>query len=166
MSISCNCVCSENTNCLCTFGIKYKSCLVSFKSWTIRKKQIWSLVDMVVQQYQILPECGKVPLNNSFVRYVSQEKITDSQYWIFLGQLKKSHKNPKFGKVRQVPTREFQPSCLVGTCLTLPNLEFLWVFFKYPKISKNGNLQEPLLESVIFPVEADQVAGGRAWTCA
>ena len=28
---------------------------------------------------------------------------------------------------------------LVGTCLTLPNLEFLWVFFKYPKISKNGN---------------------------
>ena len=29
---------------------------------------------------------------------------------------------------------------LVGTCLTLPNLGFLWVFFKYPKISKNGNL--------------------------
>ena len=83
-----------------------------------------------------------------------------------LGYLKKSHKNPKFGKVRQVPTREFQPSSLVGTCLTLPNLEFLWVFFKYPKISKNGNLQEPLLESVIFPVEADQVAGGRAWACA
>ena len=29
---------------------------------------------------------------------------------------------------------------LVGTCLSLPNLGFLWVFFKYPKISKNGNL--------------------------
>ena len=29
---------------------------------------------------------------------------------------------------------------LVGTCVTLPNLGFLWVFFKYPKISKNGNL--------------------------
>ena len=28
---------------------------------------------------------------------------------------------------------------LVGTCLTLPNLGFLWVLFKYPKISKNGN---------------------------
>ena len=29
---------------------------------------------------------------------------------------------------------------LVGTCLTLPaNLGFLWVFFKYPKISKHGN---------------------------
>ena len=40
--------------------------------------------------------------------------------------------------MRQIPTREF-PSSLIGTCLTLPNLGFLWVFFKYPKISKNGN---------------------------
>ena len=32
-----------------------------------------------------------------------------------------------------------QPSSLIGTCLTLPNLGFLWVFFKYPNISKNGN---------------------------
>ena len=31
-----------------------------------------------------------------------------------------------------------QPSSLVGTCLTLPNLGFLWAFLKYPKISKNG----------------------------
>ena len=29
---------------------------------------------------------------------------------------------------------------MVGTCLTLPNLGFLWVFFKYSKISRNGNL--------------------------
>ena len=36
---------------------------------------------------------------------------------------------------------------LVGTCLTLPNLGFLWVFFKYPNISKNGN---PLF----FPVDS------------
>ena len=28
----------------------------------------------------------------------------------------------------------------VGTFLSLSNLGFLWVFFKYPKISKNGNL--------------------------
>ena len=28
---------------------------------------------------------------------------------------------------------------LVGTCLTLLNLGFLWIFFKQPKISKNGN---------------------------
>ena len=34
----------------------------------------------------------------------------------------------------------------IGTCLTLPNLGFLWVFFKYSKISKNGN---PLF----FPVK-------------
>ena len=55
-----------------------------------------------------------------------------------LGNLKNSHKNPKFGRVRQVPIRELGNS-LVGTCLILPNLEFLWVCFKYPKISKNGN---------------------------
>ena len=145
MSISCNCVCSENTNCLCRFGIKYKSCLVSFKLWTIRKKQIWSLVDMVVQQYQIFPECGKVPLNNSFVRYVSQEKITDSQYWIFLGQLKKSHKNPKFGKVRQVPTREFPTKFPDWDLSYSSKFGIFVVFFKYPKISKNGNL-------LFFPV--------------
>ena len=36
---------------------------------------------------------------------------------------------------------------LFGICLTLPNLGFLWVFFKYPKISKNGN---PLF----FPVKS------------
>ena len=53
-------------------------------------------------------------------------------------------KNPKFGEVRQVPTREF-PTKFPG-CLTLPNLGFLWVFFKYPKISKNGN---PLFVPVV-----------------
>ena len=55
------------------------------------------------------------------------------------GCLKNTHKNPKFGKVRQVPTREFPTKFPDWTCLTLPNLGFLWVFFKYPKISKNGN---------------------------
>ena len=57
-----------------------------------------------------------------------------------LGYLKNTHESPKFDKVRQVPTGNSQPSSLVWTCLTLPNLGFLWVFFKYPKISKNGNL--------------------------
>ena len=56
-----------------------------------------------------------------------------------LGNLKNTHKNPKFGRVRQVPIWELSWEFLVGTCLTLPNLGFLWVFFKYPKISKNGN---------------------------
>ena len=40
---------------------------------------------------------------------------------------------------------------LVGTCLTLPNLGFLWVFFKYPKISKNGNtLFFPVMDQNVF----------------
>ena len=40
-----------------------------------------------------------------------------------------------------------QPSSQNGICLTLPNLGFLWVFFKYPKISNIGN---PLFFPVIF----------------
>ena len=72
-----------------------------------------------------------------------------------LGCLKNTHKNPKFGKVRQVPTREFPPSSLVGTCLTLPNLGFLWVFFKYPKISTNGNpLFFPVLRTLVSNVSS------------
>ena len=63
-----------------------------------------------------------------------------------LRYLKNAYKNPKFGRVRQVPIRELVGNSLVGTCLTLPNLGFLLVFFKYPKISKNGNL-------LFFPVE-------------
>ena len=53
-----------------------------------------------------------------------------------LGYLKNTHKNPKFGRVRQVPIRELGWE-FPGW--DLPNLGFLWVFFKYPKISKNGN---------------------------
>ena len=30
-------------------------------------------------------------------------------FWDILGYLKNTNKNPKFGKVRQVPTREFPP---------------------------------------------------------
>ena len=66
------------------------------------------------------------------------------------GYLKNTHKNPKFGRVRQVPIRELGwefPGWDFALGLTLPNLGFLWVFLKYPKISKNGN---PLF----FPVEA------------
>ena len=57
------------------------------------------------------------------------------------GHLKNIHKNPKFGKVRQVTTREFPTKFLIGTCPTLPNLGFL-------KISKNGN---PLFFPVLGP---------------
>ena len=62
-----------------------------------------------------------------------------------LGYLKKTHKNPKFGRVKQVQLGNLVGNSLVGTCLTLPNLGFLWLFFKYPKISNNGNV-------LFFPV--------------
>ena len=81
-----------------------------------------------------------------------QEKITDSRrgscrfpFLDILGYLKNTHKNSKFGRVRQVPTRELGWNSLVGNCLTLPNLGFLWDFFKYPKISNIGN-------QLFFPV--------------
>ena len=42
------------------------------------------------------------------ISMLSQEKITDniSHFWIFQGIQKNTHENPKFGRVRQVPTRE------------------------------------------------------------
>ena len=43
-----------------------------------------------------------------------------------------------------------QPSSQIGICLTLPNLGFLWVFFKYPKKSKIGN---PLF----FPMQNTEI---------
>ena len=49
--------------------------------------------------------------------------------------LKNTHKNPKFGRMRQVTIRELGWE-FPGWDLSL---EFLRVFFKYPKVSKNGN---------------------------
>ena len=37
---------------------------------------------------------------------ITQEKITDSHFLAILGYVKNTHKNPKFGRVRQVPIRE------------------------------------------------------------
>ena len=59
-------------------------------------------------------------------------------FWDILGYLKNTHKNPNFGKVREIPTREF-PTKFPVPKFTLPNLGFLWVFFKintlkYPKM--------------------------------
>ena len=62
-----------------------------------------------------------------------------------LGYLKNTHKNPNLAKWEKSQLGNSQPSSLIGTYLTLPNLGFWWVFFKYPKISKNGNL-------FLFPV--------------
>ena len=75
-------------------------------------------------------------------------KNNGSPFLDILGYLKNTHRNPKFGRVRQIPIRELGwEYSLVGIWLTLPNLGFLWVFFKYPKISKSGN---PLFFPVIF----------------
>ena len=76
---------------------------------------------------------------------LSQEKITDSHFWIFLGIWRIPIKIPNLAKWDKSQPANSQPSSLIGTCLTLPNLGFLWVFFKYPKISKNGN-------QLFFPV--------------
>ena len=56
-----------------------------------------------------------------------------------LGYLKNTHKNPKLEEWDKSQSGNLVGNSLVGTCLTLPNLGFLWIFFKYPKISKNGN---------------------------
>ena len=40
------------------------------------------------------------------LRNHTQEKITDFPFLDILGYLKNTHKNPKFGRVRQVPIRE------------------------------------------------------------
>ena len=57
-----------------------------------------------------------------------------------LGYLKNTHKNPKFGKVRQVQTGEF-PTKFPDWDLSHSSKFgiFMGIFFKYPKISKNGN---------------------------
>ena len=62
-----------------------------------------------------------------------------------LGYLKNTHENPKLEEWDESQPGNLVGNSPVGTCLTLPNLRFLWVFFKYPKISKNGNL-------LFFPV--------------
>ena len=61
--------------------------------------------------------------NNRFPILDILEYLSKTQIW-------QSETSPNQGIPKQAQ---------VGTCLTLPNLGFLWVFFKYPKISKNGN---------------------------
>ena len=66
-----------------------------------------------------------------------------------LGYLKKTHKNPKFGKVKQVPTREFPTKFPDWDLSHSFKFGIFWVFFKYRKISKNGN---PLFFPVIYRI--------------
>ena len=67
-----------------------------------------------------------------------------------LGYLKNTQKNPKFGRVRQVPIRELGWEFPGWDLSHFAKFGILWVFFKYPKIPKNGN---PLF----FPVYAHGV---------
>ena len=86
------------------------------------------------------------------VLFVNTGKNNWFPFLDILGYLKNTRKNPKLmAKWDKSQPGNSQPSSLVGTCLTLPNLGFWWVFFKYPKISKNGNpLFFPLKESQGF----------------
>ena len=81
------------------------------------------------------------------VQLGTQEKITDSHFGYFRVLFYRIPiKIPNLAEWDKSQPGNSQPSFLIGTCLTLPNLGFLWVFFKYPKISKNGNL-------LFFPVK-------------
>ena len=63
------------------------------------------------------------------INVYTQEKNNRFPMLDILGYLKNTPKNPKFGKVRQVPTREFStkfPGWDLSHSSTLP---FLWVFF-------------------------------------
>ena len=59
--------------------------------------------------------------------------------FLFLGIWRIPTKIPNLEEWDKSQSGNLVGNSLVGTCLTLPNLGFLWVFFKYPKISKNGN---------------------------
>ena len=83
----------------------------------------------------------------SGVVWLCTEKNNGFPFLDILGYLKNTHKNPTFGRVRQSQLGNLVGNSLIGICLTLPNLGFLWVFFKYPKISKNGN---PLFFPVVL----------------
>ena len=68
-----------------------------------------------------------------------QEKNNRFPFLDILGYLKIPTKIPNLEEWDKSQSGNLVGNSLVGTCLTLPNLGFLWVFFKYPKISKNGN---------------------------
>ena len=75
------------------------------------------------------------------------------------GYFLNTHKNPKFGRVRQVPIWELGWEFPGWDLSHFAKFGILWVyFFKYPKISKNGN---PLFFPVLGAQENRRVGGGR-----
>ena len=81
----------------------------------------------------------------------SQEKNNGFPFLDILGYLKNTHKNPKFGRVRQVPIWELSWEFPVWDLSHFAKFGVFKVFFKYPKISKNRN---PLF----FPVGFSQLS--------
>ena len=94
-----------------------------------RLEAFWKQLSRVIVAPQIAPT-----LNASLNRITLTGK---NNRFPFLDILENTQKNPKFGRVRQVPIRELGWEFLGWDLSAL--LGFLWVFFKYRKISKNGN---------------------------
>ena len=63
----------------------------------------------------------------------SQEKKNGFPILGILGYLKNTHKIPNLVKRSKSQSGNSQPSSQIGICLTLPNVGFLWVFFKCPQ---------------------------------
>ena len=114
----------------------------------ITEMRICEIMGFVVILYETKMKNASVPKISVFAPIDSEPRKNNRFPFLdILGFLKNTHKNSKFGRVRQVSTRELMVgNSLVGTWLTLTNLGFLCVFFKYPKISNIGNL-------LFFPVE-------------
>ena len=76
---------------------------------------------------------------------LAQEKIKRFPFLDILRYLKNAHKNPKFGRVRQVPTRELGWQFPGWDLSYFAKFGILWVLFKYANIYDIGNL-------LFFPV--------------
>ena len=96
--------------------------------------------------------CSRVSFFSRYHRKNNGFPILD-----ILGYLKNTHKIPNLGEWDKSQSGNSQPSSQIGICLTLPNLGFLWVFFKYTKISKIGN---PLFFPVYFDLRSSIVPYG------
>ena len=107
-----------------------------------KTRQIQIAIQCLVMIYRFMPKCGKNISDTLTHQHFNLFGITGKNNGFpildIFGYLKNTHKNPKFGNL--------VGNSLIGICLTLPNLGFLWVFFKYPKISKIGN-------PIFFPVQ-------------
>ena len=115
-------------------------------------KMVWSKnycssFSLCVQEYKMYKYLCVLSVSSMAARGTG--KNNGFPFLGILGYLKNTHKNPKFGRVRQVPDSQsgnLVGNSLVGTCLTyfakfgiFRGILQAWVIFKYPKISKNGN---------------------------